>query len=131
MSGCFFFRLHIFEVLLREGAFPIHAPFLAPPPLCGCLQRLCWLHKQWPAVELKARYPFVESADGVGETGWWNRPYESVPETNRRAHRVVELFKVQLQCQSVPWSDVLFLDQPPAKKIPQQILVKLFLGIFF
>eukprot|EP00667_Euglena_gracilis_P018526 EG_transcript_19682 len=45
------------------------------------------------AAELKARYPFVESAGGVGETGWWNRPYESVPETNRRAHRVVELFK--------------------------------------
>jgi len=36
------------------------------------------------------RYPRLQLPDWLGETGWWNRPYEAVEQRPRRAQLVVQ-----------------------------------------
>lgn len=43
--------------------------------------------------ELRQRFPFVGTIEGVGEAGWWRGGYEAHPDSCARAWRVVELFK--------------------------------------
>jgi 2,3-bisphosphoglycerate-dependent phosphoglycerate mutase len=37
-----------------------------------------------------ARYPSLHLPKDLGESGWWNRPYESVEERDQRARRFLE-----------------------------------------
>lgn len=40
--------------------------------------------------ELHAKYPEMELPDDLNEDGWWSRPFETVEQRIRRAHRLVD-----------------------------------------